>query len=104
MCPPGFYLVWGFVDKVDTHIPACTYIQTAFSLIHPEELVWSGEIQSMLLPESSCACMPSFRPVAQIFSLSFCYKSTIFGSFFNVERGVTMTYSKCSLVDIDPNI
>ena len=38
----------------------------------------------MLLPESSCVCMPSFRPVAPFFFPG----NTIFGFFFfNTERG-----------------
>ena len=40
-----------------------TYVQTVFSLIHPMERVWTGEAQPMLIPESSCVCIPSLRAV-----------------------------------------
>ena len=35
-----------------------------FSLLHKEEEVWPGGTHPMLLPESSCVWMPSFRSVA----------------------------------------
>ena len=38
-----------------------------FSLTHKEEEVWLDGTQPMLLEESSCVCMPSFRPVAPFF-------------------------------------
>ena len=55
----GFYLVWCFGDTVDAY--KCTNF---ISQAYPEEEVWPGEAQLMLLPESSCVCIPSFRSVA----------------------------------------
>ena len=56
----------------------------------------------MLLPESGCACIPSFRPVAlrvylvQVLFLAF------FGPDTDTGRGVAlMTFLKCSPNDTD---
>ena len=46
------------------HTNMHTYVQTVFSLTHPKERVWPGEPQPMLIPESSCVCIPSFRILA----------------------------------------
>ena len=62
-----------------------------FSLTHKEEEVWPDGTHPMLFTESSCVCMPSFRPVALLF---FSGKSIIFVVvFFQYRKG-------CGHIDI----
>ena len=55
-----------------------------FNLTHKEEDVWPDGTHPMLFAESSCICMPSFRPVAPFFFLS----KVPFFFFFLVLKGV----------------
>ena len=57
------YLVWCFGDKW-IHTKMHLYIHTVFGLTHPEEEVWPGGTQPMLLSEPCYVCIPSFRSVA----------------------------------------
>ena len=60
--------------------------------------MWPGGTHSILLPESSCVCILSFKQVLQIFS----GKSTIFGILLNTESGVVLlTYLNHSHGDTD---
>ena len=42
-------------------------IFSIFSFTHEEKEVWPDGTHPMLFAESSCVCMPSFRPVAPFF-------------------------------------
>ena len=57
-----------------------------FNLTHQEEEVCVGGTHPMLLLESSCACIPRFRPVAPC---TFLVKVP-FLNFFNTIRGVAI--------------
>ena len=48
--------------------------------------MWPDGTHPMLFAESSCVCMPSFRPVAPFFFLG----KVPFLAFFNIERGVVI--------------
>ena len=61
-------------------------------LPYTQKEVWLRETHPMLLSESSCVCMPSFRPVAPFFFQAkvpfLLVNSSLF--FFNTERGVAL--------------
>ena len=74
----GFYLVWCFGDEADAHKHAYM-CRNCFRLTHPEEVVWPGKTQPMLLPKSSSGSILSIRSVA----LRVCLAKVLFLDFFS---------------------
>ena len=78
------------------------YVQSVFSLTHPEEKVWLHGTQPMSLPESNCVCIPNFRSVAPRVCFTEVPHLLLFFPGTNTGRGVaTWTYLKSSPGDND---